>query len=157
MDNQQFLENLHQLPTTSTSNCPASAVDRKRRCVLGSSAIVFALGKVLTFSTTEYLPGLSWRITVIVPSPLELKTSREAGSKAVASTWSPIGSVAITCPVSAFMTAITLLRHPINRRRFCRSIAILDGDAQGAVGQRCSTFSELELIFSTRLASSILL
>jgi hypothetical protein len=30
-----------------------------------------ALGAVFTVSTTEYLSGLSWWMTVIVPSPLE--------------------------------------------------------------------------------------
>ena len=51
----------------------------------------------------------------------------------------PMGKVVITRPVSAFMTAITLLRQPMNKRRLARSIAMLEGDVQGAAGQRCST------------------
>src|ERR1035441_7871003 len=101
--------------------------------------MVLARGKVFTVSSTEYLSGLSWRITVMVPSPLELKISFVASSKAVASTWSPIGSVVMTWPVSAFMTAITLLRQPRNRRRLARSIAMLLGEAHGAVGHRFGT------------------
>src|ERR1700730_9056553 len=113
--------------------------------------MVFALGTVLTVSTIEYLSELSSRITVMVPSPLELKINRDSGSKAVASTWSPIGSVVITFPVSAFMTAITLLRQPMNNRRLGWSMAMLEGASQGAVGQRCSTLRERALIFRTRL------
>jgi len=40
------------------------------------------------------------------------------------------GRVVITCPESAFITAITLLRQPRNRRRLGRSIAMLEGEAQ---------------------------
>src|ERR1700740_1597240 len=68
-----------------------------------------------------------------------------------------MGSVVRTLPESASMTAISLLRHPINRRRLGRSMAILLGDAHGAVGHRCSTLSSRELIFRTRLSSSRLL
>src|ERR1700687_2722963 len=46
-------------PTTSTSNCPFSAVERKRRCVFGSRAMVLAFGAVFTVSTKEYLSGRS--------------------------------------------------------------------------------------------------
>ena len=59
----------------------------------------------LYFTTTEYLSGLSWRITAVVPSPFELKISRVSGSNAVAFTSSPMGSAVITRPASAFMIA----------------------------------------------------
>src|SRR5216684_8361867 len=55
------------------------------------------------------------------------------------------------------MTAITLLLQPMNNRRLGRSIAMLDGEEHGAVGQRCSTLSFRESIFRTRLSSSRLL
>src|SRR5882672_5374880 len=103
-------------PTTRTSNCPPSAVDRNSSWVLGSSAMVLAFGRVLTVSTAEYLSGLSWWITEIVPSPLERKIRRESSSNAVASTWSPMGSVVTTFPDSESTTAMTLLRQPMNRR-----------------------------------------
>ena len=60
----------------------------------------------------------------------------------------------MTFPESAFNTAMTLLRQPRKRRRLARSIAMLLGEEHGAVGQRCSTFSSRELIFSTWLSSS---
>jgi hypothetical protein len=41
--------------------------------------------------------------------------------------------VGMTWPVSAFITAITLLRHPRNRRGWRASMAMLLGDSQGAV------------------------
>src|SRR5580700_2884770 len=69
---------LSYFPTTNTSNCPASAVDRKNRWVLGSSAIVFALGNVFTFSATEYLSAPSCRTTVIEPS---IGIENKAGSR----------------------------------------------------------------------------
>src|SRR5208282_2374490 len=48
------------LPTTNTSNCPDSAVDKNNWCVLGSSAEVLARGRVFTVSAMEYLSGVSW-------------------------------------------------------------------------------------------------
>jgi hypothetical protein len=78
------------------------------------------------------------------------------GSKAVASMLSPRGKVVITRPVSAFMTAITRLLHPINKRRFVRSMAMLPSDVQGAIFHRCSTVNWRASILTTRLSALIL-
>src|SRR3984957_12366650 len=49
---------------------------------------------------------------------------------------------------------MTLLRQPINNRRLAGSIAMLEGEAHGAVGHRWSTLSWCASILSTRLSSS---
>src|SRR3989442_958069 len=50
-------------------------------CVFKSRAMVLAPGAVFTVSSTLYLSGDSWRITVTVLSPLELNTRRVSGLK----------------------------------------------------------------------------
>src|ERR1017187_2853022 len=93
-------------PSVAAAAGPYSAADKNSRCVFGSSAKVLAPGCVVTLSRTMYESGVASRITVTVPSPLELNTSWLLASYAVASTRSPIGAVVITRPLSASSTAI---------------------------------------------------
>src|SRR5437764_10753716 len=106
------------------------------------TAIVRVFFWVSAFCTTENLSADSSWITVNVPSrPLELKTSLVPGSKAVASTPSPIGNVVTTFPVSAFTTANSLLWQPEKRRRVFGSMESPEGDSQGAKGHDATTFA----------------
>src|SRR5262249_48422989 len=129
-----------------------SADGRNSLCVLRSSAIVFAPVLVLIVSTAVYLSGPSWWKTDTVPSPQEENTSPVSGSKAAASTRSPIGSLATTLPLSALTTTISLLRQPTNRRWVLVSIARPVGVAPGASGQVSST-----VIFLASSLSSVFL
>src|SRR6185437_13782363 len=87
--------------------------------------------------------------------PQEAKASFLSGSKRSASTPSPMGTVVITLPVSAFTTAIILLSQPTKRRRFFLSIARPLGDSQGASGQRDLTFNSFGSSATSSLLSSI--
>ena len=60
---------------------PKSANGKNILCVFKSRAMVLAPGAVFTVSSTLYLSGDSWRITVTVLSPLELNTRRVSGLK----------------------------------------------------------------------------
>src|SRR5262249_6473799 len=118
-----------------------SAAGKNSLCVFRSNAIVFEPVRVLIVSTAVYLSGASWRMTDTVPSPHELKTSFNSGSNELASTRSPMGTVATIFPLSEFMTKRALLRQPTNRRWLRASIAMLTGVLAGAIGQRSSTLS----------------
>src|SRR5215472_5171919 len=79
----------------------------------------------------------------IVPSPFEQAANFVSGSKTLESTRAPIGKgLPIIFPLSASITRKTFgLRHPMNRRRFSRSIAMDTGWAPGATGQRALIFA----------------
>src|ERR1700761_7512328 len=95
-----------------------------------------------TFSTSENLVGESSCTTLMVPvSPLEAKAKPVAGSNRSASTPSPIGTVAITLPLAVLEMAIMLLSQPENSRPWAASIAMPDGDWQGASDQLFPTVS----------------
>ena len=65
---------------------------------------------------------------------LRLNASCVPGSKAFASTPSPMGSVVTTFPVSALITAMSLFPQPTKSLRCCWSMAIPEGSshARGA-------------------------
>src|SRR5262245_15806084 len=79
---------------------PKAAAERNRRWVRRSRARVLARGWVAMVVTGVYLSGPSWWMMARLPSPPphELKMLPVAGSKAVASTPGPMGTVAITLP-----------------------------------------------------------
>ena len=111
---------------------------------------------VTAFSTTENLSGEFSCTTVSTPSPHEANARPLSGSNAVPSTPSPMGSVVISLPLSAFTTAISLLLHPANSRRFLRSMASPVGSSQGASAQFDLTCKLFESIAVSSLLSSML-
>src|SRR5580704_3223620 len=78
---------------------PNSAVTVYTLWFLVSSVMVRAPRCVRMVWTRLYLSGESWWATVMVPSPQEANARPVPGSKRLASTPLPIGTVATTFPV----------------------------------------------------------
>src|SRR3954462_9197721 len=105
-------------------------------CALASSAMVRADFLVGTVAATGKLSGAFAWTTVRFPSPVEANARFVSGSKALALTPSPMGTVATIFPESASMTAIILLPQPANSRRVFQLAARPEGSSHGAIGQR---------------------
>src|SRR5712671_1741777 len=103
-------------------------------------------GWVVTVCVTVYWSFVICRTTVRVPSRFEENANLVPGSYAVPSGRAPIGTVAITLPESASMTAIFPLLQTENNRRFSRSRANPLGPSHGASGHLVLTVSVLESI-----------
>src|SRR5690348_3186275 len=144
-------------PLVSGGIGPNFAVTRKTSWVFESTSMVRAPGSVVTVWTTLNSVGDSSFTTVSVPSPFELKARPVSGSNRLASTPLPIGTDAITLPLTALITAIILLWQPANRRSCFTSIANPEGESQGAIGQRDLIWSECVSIASSVLLSTRLL
>src|SRR5262249_27689538 len=92
------------------------AVGKYIRCVRGSSAMVRAPRSVSKTWTTDNLLGVSSLAIVVVPSPHDANASCIESSNAQPSTPAPIGTVAITFPLSVSSIVIILLWQLENSR-----------------------------------------